>query len=236
VDNELEVIHHQMEDTRASLAEKLDTLENEILGTVHEATAAVANTVEGVKSAVGSVTETMQETVESVKETLNLREQVRRHPWGMLGGAAAAGFFGGWLLGPSRREPEATPATESWREPLAPVREKPAEPAAESSSLLAPLLSLKGVVLGGLMGMVRDMISDIVPENMKAEVANALDEFTTQLGGKPLSPAEEAPAENGKRPERKERGNGRHGVTERTGEGEEPTEPTGRDRGGPRFR
>jgi len=225
-----------MEDTRSSLADKLDTLENEILGTVHQATAAVANTVEDVKSAVGSVSETMHETVENVKETLNLREQVRRHPWGMLGGAAAAGFFGGWLLGPSRRETQTTAATESWREPPVPAREKPAESAGESSSLLAPLLSLKGVALGGLMGMVRDMISGVVPENMKDEVANALDEFTTQLGGKPLGRAEEAPSEEARRPERKERGNGKHTGAERRGEGEEPTEPTGRDRGGPRFR
>jgi len=137
VDNELEVIHHEMEETRASLADKLDTLENEVLGTVHNATAAVAHTVEDVKSVVGTVTDSIQDTVESVKEAFNLSEQVRRHPWAMLGGAAAAGFLGGWLLGPSRREPKTADINGSWRVPAPPpVAEKPPEPAPESGSVL----------------------------------------------------------------------------------------------------
>jgi ElaB/YqjD/DUF883 family membrane-anchored ribosome-binding protein len=113
VDNELEVIRHQMEAKRASLADKLDTLENDVLGTVHAATSAatgvvqevkatVETVVEDVKSAAGSVAEGVQGTVESVKETLDFRGHIRKHPWLAMGGAFAAGFAGAFLLGGSR--------------------------------------------------------------------------------------------------------------------------------------
>jgi len=234
VDNELEVIHHQMEDTRSSLADKLDTLENEILGTVHNATAAVAHTVEDVKSAVSSVTETLQETVENVKETLNVSEQVRHHPWGMLGGAAVAGFLGGWLIGSSRREKEPAAPKETRREPSAAARRE--EPAADHGSIFAALQPLIGVGLGAVMGAVRDMIAGALPENVKGDVAEALDKFTVQLGGKPLASAEDTSGETRKPLERKEPANGKHASTEGRDGGAEPTEPTGRDRGGSRFR
>src|SRR5262249_12215654 len=85
MDHESEVIHHQMEETRASLSEKLETLESKVVGTVKETTQAVA------------------ETVETVKETFNLRHQFDRHPWVMLGGSAAVGMSLGWLLSGQRR-------------------------------------------------------------------------------------------------------------------------------------
>jgi len=112
VDNELEVIRHQMEEKRASLADKLDALENQVIETVQDTTSEVTNivhevkesvteVVQGVKSTVDSVTEGVHETVESVKETFDIREHVRQHPWLALGGAVAAGFAGAYLLGPS---------------------------------------------------------------------------------------------------------------------------------------
>jgi len=113
VDNELEVIRHQMEAKRASLAEKLDLVEHEVLEKVHEATSAatdvvqevkstVETVVDDVKSAAGSVTEGVQETVESVKETLDFRGHIRNHPWLAVSGSFAAGFAGAFLFGPSR--------------------------------------------------------------------------------------------------------------------------------------
>src|SRR5438552_13806212 len=86
-----EVIKHQMLETRASLAEKLETLEQQVVGTVHNATSAVTDTVASVKGAV-------QDTVEAVKDTFDLPRQVREHPWIMLGGSIALGYTGGCLL------------------------------------------------------------------------------------------------------------------------------------------
>ena len=105
MDNELEVIRHQMEEKRASLADKLDALENQVIGKVQDTTAEVTNivhevkesvteVVQGVKSTVDSVTEGVQDTVESVKDTFDFREHIRRNPWLGGRGAVAAGFAG----------------------------------------------------------------------------------------------------------------------------------------------
>jgi ElaB/YqjD/DUF883 family membrane-anchored ribosome-binding protein len=122
VDNELEVIRHQMEEKRASLADKLDALEHQVIDKVQDTTREVTNivhevkdgvteVVHEVKSTVDSVSEGVHETVESVKETFDIREHVRQHPWLALGGAFATGFAGAWLLGPSSR----TTRTWSWQ-------------------------------------------------------------------------------------------------------------------------
>jgi hypothetical protein len=188
---ELEVIHHQMEGTRASLAGKLETLENQVLGTVQTATSTVTETVEDVKSAVGSVTESVQEAVQSVKETFNLAEQTRRHPWPMLGGSVAAGFLGGWLLGPSRRkEEERTPTPGPYQ--AAPfVSPAPAVPAptvakSEESEGSGIVQSLKGLAVGTLMGVLRSMLSTSLPEGLRPNVVGIVDDLTAKLGGKPI--------------------------------------------------
>jgi len=237
VDNELEVIRHEMEDTRASLADKLDTLENQVLGTVHDATAAVAHTVEDVRSVVDSVTDSIHEGVESVKDTLNLSEQVRRHPWGMLCGAAAAGFFGGWLIGPSRKETETVPASIP-REPFtSPVRERPAEPPSAAESVFAePLQAMKSLALGSLMGLVREMVSKGLPENIKDDVVKVLDDFTGKIGGKVVPPSEEEKlAETSAASVEEKSANGKHAPAEEKTEDGKQAAGQGRKRGS-RFR
>jgi len=115
MEDEAEVIKQQMEETRTSLSDKLEKLEQQVTSTVQQATGAVAETVESVKEAVqgtveavqgtvgavkdtvqdtvDSMKETVADTVESVKETFNLSRQVEEHPWAMLGGSVAAGFL-----------------------------------------------------------------------------------------------------------------------------------------------
>lgn len=117
MDQEPDVIRQNIEETRSSLAQKIETLEQEVIGTVKGATAAVAETVESVKETVASTVEnvkdqvestvetmkgTVTDTVESVKETFDVRTQVCRHPWGMVGGSFAAGLLTGYLLPSSR--------------------------------------------------------------------------------------------------------------------------------------
>jgi ElaB/YqjD/DUF883 family membrane-anchored ribosome-binding protein len=141
MDNETEVILEQMEGTRASLAEKLETLENQVVGTIQEATSTVAETVQQVKEAVTgtvdtvketvegtveAVKETVEGTVETVKETFDVRRQVAAHPWLLFGGSVAAGFVAARLMHYGRshshaRMPAWTSAGErSWKgEPAA---------------------------------------------------------------------------------------------------------------------
>jgi ElaB/YqjD/DUF883 family membrane-anchored ribosome-binding protein len=103
MDRETEVIREHMDETRADLQQKLETLEEKVLGTIESTTNTVEQTVESVKEAVEgtveSVRETVAETVETVKHTFDLPAHVRNHPWLMFGGSLAVGFATGHLLG-----------------------------------------------------------------------------------------------------------------------------------------
>jgi ElaB/YqjD/DUF883 family membrane-anchored ribosome-binding protein len=202
VDNELEVIRHQMEEKRASLADKLDALEGRVMETVQGATAEVSHVVEEVKSTVDSVTEGVketvesvttgvQETVESVKESLDFRDAIRRHPWTAVGGAFAVGCLGAYLLGPSRRTaPQGTGRPETYSPLPTPVRASPPETEAEPSALKevakTAMTGLQGLAVGALMGVIREVAVNALPDALKNEVSGLLNEMTTKLGGKTL--------------------------------------------------
>jgi ElaB/YqjD/DUF883 family membrane-anchored ribosome-binding protein len=83
-----DVIREQIEETRSSLTEKLETLEAEVKETVVSAKESVEETIHNVKETVHNATET-------VKRTFDVRYQVDHHPWGMMG----LSFVGGLLLG-----------------------------------------------------------------------------------------------------------------------------------------
>jgi len=190
VDNELEVIRTEMEQTRSSLADKLEALESEFRGAVEGTTSAVANTVETVQETVENVKESVQETVTSVKETLNVRKHVERHPWAMFGGAVLVGCFAGSLLGrrSSRRRPETTNVEEGRKEAAHPVsngngRSRKAAAPEEEGTLQSVLKTIKGLALGTLMGALRDVLEKAAPASLTSDLANAVDDMTTKLGG-----------------------------------------------------
>jgi len=222
VDNELEVIRHQMEEKRVSLADKLDALENQVIGKVQDTTQEVTNIVrevkEGVtdvvhdvKSTVDSVTEGVQDTVESVKDTFDFREHIRRNPWLSLGGAVAAGFVGGYLLGPSSRKEETSywqpypvragePMPSSLSDLAAPrpeaeaPRPGPAKQQEESTtdhilSVLGEtgsqaLTKVKEMAVGALMGLLGEVVVNALPETFKPDASKLLTDLTTKLGGR----------------------------------------------------
>jgi ElaB/YqjD/DUF883 family membrane-anchored ribosome-binding protein len=104
---------HDIEETRASMNEKLELLEERVRdtleetkiavddivenvkGTVEVTVDAVKETVDGAKSTVENIVEnvkdTMNETVTKVKRSVDLGYQVEQHPWLMLGGSVVAG-------------------------------------------------------------------------------------------------------------------------------------------------
>jgi ElaB/YqjD/DUF883 family membrane-anchored ribosome-binding protein len=208
MDNEPEVIRQQMQETRTSLTEKLETLEQQVVGTVQSAKTAVTETVENVKGAV-------QETVQSVKNTVDLPLQVRRHPWAMVGGSLAAGCLAGYLLTEPRRPPSfhalsaASHSDVPWphphpnggtrgrhaAEPSA-MREPSHEAQAPSSgpSWLGELKhtfrneiqQVEGLALATLLGALRDVVTRNVPEKIAPQVSEIIDNVTAKLGGKPI--------------------------------------------------
>jgi len=96
-----------MEATRADLANKLETLEQQVMDTVSGTTAAVSETVESVKEAVqetvNAVKGTVHESVASVRNAFDVSLQIDRHPWFFVAGSVALGFFSGVLMEKPRR-------------------------------------------------------------------------------------------------------------------------------------
>jgi len=126
MEDELEVIRDQMQDTRSALTEKLEALQEKVVNTVQSITNPVVETVETVKKAVedtvGAVKDTVhstvstvsnaaEQTMETVKDTFNLSRQVERHPWLMMAGAVAVGYVGGQLLLPANTGSSGRPTT-----------------------------------------------------------------------------------------------------------------------------
>jgi ElaB/YqjD/DUF883 family membrane-anchored ribosome-binding protein len=213
--SETEVIKHQMDDTRASLTEKLETLELQVGDTVQGATQAVENVKEAVQNTVEIVKESVQETVQTVKDTFDLPSHVRRHPWAMVGGAMAVGALGGFLLSrataPRRRRPEHEfplgQQSQAWQavsqverhtnghagngkaHSRRSVREEPAQPGFFSglSEAVAPeITKLKSLFIGSMLGVVRDIIAKAAPEPVAEPLTEVLNNVTVRLGGRPL--------------------------------------------------
>jgi ElaB/YqjD/DUF883 family membrane-anchored ribosome-binding protein len=101
-EREPEVIKQEMEETRASLTEKVGALETQVVNTVQSATTAVSDTVAEVKTAVQDTVETVRDTVkntvESVGEAFDVRQQMAKRPVVVLGVSTALGFLAGRLF------------------------------------------------------------------------------------------------------------------------------------------
>jgi ElaB/YqjD/DUF883 family membrane-anchored ribosome-binding protein len=201
VDHELEVIRDQMDETRASLANKLEALESQVRDTVQSATDTVASAVDGAKEVVSSVSEgakqvveKVSETVETVKESLSVNHYVEQYPWASLGVAVATGFVVAQLL-PRRstsgvaQEPPvgaggyfaSAPAS-----PAAPARHE--ESSAWSNALegiaKTAVSTVEELAVGTLMSVVKDMVKSSLPKEWQGDLTRAVDDITTRLGGK----------------------------------------------------
>jgi len=198
-----EIIRAQMERTRASLTEKLEALENQVVGTVQEATSAVAETVETIKEAaqetVGTVKETVHETVDTVRQTFDLKLQFQRRPLLVMGGSALLGYLAGSIMPRSRgqRSSPEFPAVCGYdsaaQEPVRARKEaeysSPPPPRNGlghklSEALQPEMEKLKGIAIGALIGVVRDMTVKSVGGELGDQLRETFDDITDRLGGK----------------------------------------------------
>jgi len=179
MENETEVIKHQMEETRTALTEKLEAVEELVASTVKETTQAVSDTVETVtgtvENTVHTVAESVENVTESVKNAFDFRVYVEEYPWLVMGGGVALGYALGSLLPPAReiREtfytgaaPAAGAGISSFLEGLQPVVDK-----------------LKGLAVGTAASVAGEMIVKNLPDNLKSEVTSLIDDTTQRLGG-----------------------------------------------------
>lgn len=206
MDNESEVMVQQMEETRSSLQDKLETLEQHVKDTVQETTDAVAGTVEAVKETVESVKETVQETVQSVKDTLNLNLVVTEHPWPMFVGAIGLGFVTARLLGSlsSPRVSSEEPSSQAPRPEAAPHRNGFSSSSSSSSAAPAPapptqswwnfiadhyseeLAKVQGLAIATVGNVVREMLTENAAPAIAARTREMIDGLVTKLGAKPI--------------------------------------------------
>jgi ElaB/YqjD/DUF883 family membrane-anchored ribosome-binding protein len=201
VDRELEVIHDQMEGTRASLADKLGALESQVRETVtstvdgvKEVVQTVTDKVESVSDGVAqtfeSVSESVSQTVESVSETIagtfNVTKHVEQHPWAAVGVAVAVGFVAAQVLPSSRQasapamgySPAPAPSTHS---SLTQAEGGMLHGAWDTAST-----GIQKLAVGGLMSFIREMVEQATPPEWKSEVHRFVDDVTSKLGGKPM--------------------------------------------------
>jgi ElaB/YqjD/DUF883 family membrane-anchored ribosome-binding protein len=197
--SEPDVIREQIEETRESLTDKIEALEGEFKGTIHEVTGAVEHTVDSVRSGV-------HEGVESVKRFFDLPLHVRERPWLMLGCAACAGATAGYLL---TRPP--APVSGAILQPTGPgpyLAPAPSPQAAVAAAAAAPgpngqrkpgmvdkvvqqfrpeLEQVKEIAIGLAMGLARDLIKRALPPAVAANVDEIMASTTRKVGGEPIA-------------------------------------------------
>lgn len=192
-DRELEMIHRQMEQTRASLGDKLEALESQVLDTVHTATEGVASAVEGVKATV----DTVSETVTSVTESLNFTKYVEDNPFGAVGCSMGVGFTAGLLFGGSNPPPQPAAAP-----PAAPAQPAPAPapvqaaappcaapaPADGAGLLHTATTGLAALAAGALGGVLRGLIANHLPTDLHGPLGGLVKQVTEGLGLAPTPP------------------------------------------------
>ena len=214
MDDDPEVIRHQMEETRSSLTDKIERLEQTVTEKVQTTTAAVTDTVESVRGAVRDTVDTVRGTVtgtvETVKETFDIPRYFREYPWAAFGAALGAGFAGGVALGTSARARGDRIATLHSRGqvPLSsgpPSHNGGTRKRSAATSFTAPpahaapgwasevsakfgdeLGKLKGVALGAVFGLVRDWIGRSAPGDVGQRIAEVIDDVTRKFGGEPI--------------------------------------------------
>jgi ElaB/YqjD/DUF883 family membrane-anchored ribosome-binding protein len=216
MENDPEMIRKQMAETRTSLTEKLETLEQRVVNTVEGASSAVNNVKDAVQETVATVKHSVQDTVGSVRDAFDIDRQVEKRPWTMMAGAVAVGFVGGYLLNraaasrPAERELERKILDDRWTniekrrrgelngfhtpsqdsETAAPVEQARSDESGVLShvgqTFEKELGQLKGLAIGAMLGMIRDMARDSVPKPMEQQVGEVIDGITEKLGGQPI--------------------------------------------------
>ena len=192
-----EMILQDMQETRASLTEKLESLEQKVVGTVENATMAVNDTVDAIKESVSetvsNVNEKVKDGVESVKDLFDVPAHVQQHPWLMLGGSVAVGYALGALLAPSPK-PTYAPSNVPFPMPApnyqAAARANEPAPAGKQNMFAPEIAKLKGLALGMLFGTARELLLSAVPEHLGEQLKGVVDDMTRKAGGEPLPSSE----------------------------------------------
>jgi len=188
-----------------------DTVES-VKEAVQETVSTVKDTFSGT---VDSVKDTVSETVVAVKDALDVRGYVEEYPWASFGAAVATGFVGGLIFesghGPKARIADLHSQGEasyshgngafdggqrSWPDTGATRGGSTfaAQPSHAGPSWVHQLTErfspeidkLKGVALGALGALVRDLVVQSAAGPLGDRLSNVIDDVTRKLGGEPI--------------------------------------------------
>jgi len=193
MDNEEVAIRQKLDNAKGSLTGKLEILEEQVVETVQQVSEPVEETANAVKETVETVKDTVEETAEAVKETvkegmqavrhwLDFSDHVQKRPWLMVAGAMGAGMCLEMVLGTANASnPDSGKASHNGHH----RREKRVTSSAGPSWLerFGPEIGkLKSMALSALLGAVRQMIVQAVPQNFKEGVRTLIDNAQRKMG------------------------------------------------------
>jgi len=209
--DKLELLEHQVSDTVTGAAETVEKVRQTVQDTVSGAAETVANMQHCIQDTVQTVRESVRETAETVSETLDVSKQVERHPWAMMAGATAVGFGVGILVTrvdvPAAASFMASSMTSNgngangsdggWSGPPPSVFQQKKrsdrngrgqrQESSEEPAWVPAVNQLKGLAIGAMFGVFREILSKSMPEAISGQVGEVIDGFTTSLGGKPIT-------------------------------------------------
>ena len=206
----VEKVRSTVQETVSDAVETVEKVRHAVQETVSGAAESVASMKHAVQDTVDSVRHSVRETAEAVSETLDVRKQVEKHPWAMMAGATAVGFGVGVLISrvdvPSAASSAVSSAAHSAKSMAShwggsagdhspqwtgPQREQFAprhQPVSQEESPWMPAVNkLKGLAIGAMFGVLRDVLSKSMPDTLRGQVGEVIDNFTTSLGGKPIA-------------------------------------------------
>ena len=172
-----EQIQQEMSQTRDALTEKVAALESQVVGTVQTAANTLTDTVDSVKSIIttapGAVSDTVKQAAaavtETVKRSLDVRGQIREHPWTSVGVSTLLGAITGWVVA-GMQDAARSPATveSAYTPPSQPSR--PSHP-----SVFDELITMVGHKLREVTENLIDSATSAVNKNISEGVPKLVD-------------------------------------------------------------
>ncbi len=192
-----DAMHEAIDCTRAALGDKLEALQDRVMGTVQNAQEAVEDSIQTARDAVATV-----------KRAFDIKHHVEQHPWAMVGGCCLAGLALGTLFHRVWRRPRQTPdqlagyeaalsATSALHAeqrgngslattgPLPPSHSAPPPRPGCCGLFHEEIAGVKGMAIGYVMGLARDAIKDAMPPKLASQIDGLMNSLTTKLGGVP---------------------------------------------------
>jgi ElaB/YqjD/DUF883 family membrane-anchored ribosome-binding protein len=188
-------MREEIDCTRSDLADKLEALEDRVMGSVQSAQETVEDSIQIAR-----------DTVATVKRTFDIKHHVEQYPWAMMGGSFVAGLALSTLF--QRRgsvqsaDRQGRNGTASSTRPAlhteqhgdgrfataAPPPQFHSAPPSRTGFLDMfhdDIAKVKGMALAYVMGLARDALRDYVPR-LAPQINAVMDSVTTKLGGEPV--------------------------------------------------